>query len=387
MKKVLLIDTNYSSLPIYEYLIETGFDVYVCGANPNDFLAKTVENYINIDYSNIDKMRALINTLKVYYIVPGCNDLSYQVCAELNSDEKFFGLDKPETAEIINNKEKFRKFSNTVGLPVPSVYTSCDEINSWPIIVKPVDAFSGRGMTVVYESNQELLASAIDYAKQYSGSKQYIIEQFMSGQLYSHTAFLVDGNVQIDFIVEEYGTANPLVVDTSYVVHDFSNETLREIRDKIELMAGELNLVDGLIHTQFIMRDDAFYFIEITRRCPGDMYGQLIERSTGFRYAKAYAQNFLSQKNYLDKFEYQIAHILRHTVSQNEESFFKSLKFNFSLKIEQLVFLSLAGDRVKASPFSRIALLFARAESREDLGYLLKNTLLRKLYTICNSTG
>lgn len=384
MKKVLLVDTNYSSAPILDYLIAADFDVFVCGANPNDFLAKTAKNYINIDYSNMDAMRTLIKEMEISYIVPGCNDKSYKVCSELSQDGQFAGLDKPEIVETINNKEKFRAFAKKVGLPVPGVFTTGDEITTWPVIVKPVDAFSGRGMTVVHEPNEELLSSAIELAKQYSGTKTCIIEQFMDGQLYSHSAFWADGAVDMDFIVEEYGTANPFVVDTSYVVQDFPTEVLCEIREKVCLMARELNLVDGLIHTQFIMQGSSFYFIEITRRCPGDMYSRLIESSTGFQYADAYMRGFLNQKIEPKKFVYKPAYVLRHTVSQKEESFFKSIGFNFPVLIEQLVFLSLAGDRVKASPFSRIALLFARANSKEDLDFLLKNALSRTMYTISN---
>ena len=36
--KILLLDTNFSSGPIYNYLVESGNEVYVIGNNPNDFL-------------------------------------------------------------------------------------------------------------------------------------------------------------------------------------------------------------------------------------------------------------------------------------------------------------------------------------------------------------
>ena len=50
--KVAIIDTNFSSSPIYEYLVKLHFDVFVIGNNPNDYLAKISPNYVNIDYSN-----------------------------------------------------------------------------------------------------------------------------------------------------------------------------------------------------------------------------------------------------------------------------------------------------------------------------------------------
>ena len=55
MDKILLLDTNISALPLYNFLIRNGKEVFVIGGNPNDFLAKTVKNYYKIDYSNIQK--------------------------------------------------------------------------------------------------------------------------------------------------------------------------------------------------------------------------------------------------------------------------------------------------------------------------------------------
>ena len=57
--KILLLDTNFSSGPIYDYLIESGNEVYVIGNNPNDFLAKFAKNYIQSDYTKINRIATI----------------------------------------------------------------------------------------------------------------------------------------------------------------------------------------------------------------------------------------------------------------------------------------------------------------------------------------
>jgi biotin carboxylase len=382
MHKVLLVDTNFSSAPIYNYLMDSGFEVFVIGGNPNDFLAKSVKNYIQSDYSNVDKTRAIIEEKEIEYIVPGCNDLSYQVCASLNSRGSYYGLDTLETTELINNKEKFRKSAAQIGLSVPRLISSDNAEELWPVIVKPVDAYSGRGMTIVRKTGKHDLNAAIDHAKEFSRSKTCIIEEYVEGQLYSHSAFLADGNIVADFIVEEHGTANPFVVDTSRVIYDFSLEILTRIRDEIALMSKELCLVDGVVHTQFIKNGNSFWLIEITRRCPGDLYSQLIELSTGFRYAATYAKPFVNQEVPLDRDKLWQSWVLRHTISQAADAVLGSIQFNLPVLIEKLVPLSLVGDRIKPSPFGRVALLFLRTNSQEELLDLFQKTLNRSLYTI-----
>lgn len=382
MNKILLLDTNFSASPIYDFLLKDNNEVFVVGGNPHDYLAKTVKNYINLDYSNVDQTRNLVEELKIDYIVPGCNDRSYKICAELNTNGYFHGLDSIEIEETINNKEKFRTFASKNKIPVPRLIQLNEVGDFWPIIVKPVDAYSGRGITIVRENEQNLLSASIKRAKEFSNSKTCIIEEYVEGQLYSHSAFMVDGSILIDFIVEEHGTANPFVVDTSRVVYNFSQEMLNQIRESISLMAKELNLVDGLVHTQFIKNGNSFWIIEITRRCPGDLYSQLIEISTGYNYAEAYTKPFLNRKNILSKESLKNDPILRHTISQPIEGYFSSLKFNFPISIEKLIPISLAGDYVKASPFGRIGLLFLRAQAHNELASIFELTLKRELYTI-----
>ena len=382
MKKVLLVDTNVSSAPIYNYLVQAGYDVYVIGGNKNDYLAKSIKNYINTDYSDVDKTQELINSLGIDYIVPGCNDRSYLVSSQLNSCGQFYGLDSLEKSETLNNKQKFREFANKIGLPVPPLISKENIDEEWPVIVKPVDAFSGRGVTVIHKTESHLLKDAINCAKMFSQSNSYIVEKYVEGQLFSHTAFIAGQQIVADFVVEEHGTANPFVVDTSRVDFEFPEEMLARIRSGIKMMAQSLSLVDGLIHTQFIKNGDNYWLIEITRRCPGDLYSQLIELSTSYRYVENYTRPFINQELLVDDYTNQKSWVMRHTISQATEGFFGSIQFFRPLLLEKWVPISVAGDYLKASPFGRVGILFAKVDAKDKLDDLFNVTLKRNLYVI-----
>ena len=85
MDRVLLLDTNVASAPIHQFLVAAGFEVHVVGRNPQDFLAKAVSNYVELDYSDVDAAEALIDRLGARFLVPGCNDLSYETCAQISA--------------------------------------------------------------------------------------------------------------------------------------------------------------------------------------------------------------------------------------------------------------------------------------------------------------
>lgn len=382
MPRVLLVDTNVSSAPIHDHLLREGCEVFVAGANPRDFLAKTSRHHLDLDYGNLDQLRAGIDALKFDYIVPGCNDRSYQVCSVLAQELGYPGIDTPAATDAINSKEQFRAVARHLGLPVPRVYPRADVPAQEALIVKPVDAYSGRGVTIVAAGARGELDAAVERAQSFSRSRQYLIEEFVTGQLYSHTAFIAAGRVWADFIVEEHCTANPFVVDTSRVVFDCSPEMLQSLRANVATLARKLALVDGLMHTQFIRRGDQYWLIEITRRCPGDLYSRLIELSTGFRYVENYVRPFLGAQGPSALNPLQPAWIMRHTVSRAEDGRFGAIGFKVPILIEALVPLIATGDELKGSPHGRACLLFTRSESKEALERLFALTVRRELYSI-----
>jgi biotin carboxylase len=381
MSNVLLVDTNFSSGPIYDFLIQEGHNVTVVGSNPTDALAKSADDYVQLDYSNIKRTKQLVKDRNIDFVIPGCNDRSYMVCSEINEDGRFLGIDSLETAEIINNKEKFRALMIKHDLPSPRVLLKHEIGTRWPVIVKPVDAFSGRGVTIVHKENGDQLVNAIDLARQASRTKMCIVEDYVVGQLYSHTAFIQNNKIIEDHIVEEHGTANPFVVDTSRVTFDFPETILEKIRQNITLIATKLSLKDGLVHTQFIKNDKQYWLIEVTRRCPGDLYSQLIEFSTGLNYVENYTRPFLGLHFNLNC-NSQKKWVIRHTLTKSTDYTIESLSFTLPLTIKKWVPLSVTGDRLRASPYGRIGIIFLEEESEERFNKIYSATINRKLYTV-----
>lgn len=381
MAKVLLVDTNFSSGPIYHELQTMGHDVHVIGNHPDDYLAKVSPNYWNLDYADTAALRAFIDRHNYEFLVPGCTDRSYLSCAAVGSG-RFPGLDRIATCESVFNKTRYRLLAERLGLPTPTRLAEPRSPTSWPVIVKPVDAFSGKGITVLHEGDADAFERAVTTARASSPSGEHLVESYVEGQLYSHSAFIRNGRVAMDFLVQENSTANPFVVDTSRVVAKPTTAMQASLRQCAESMATELGLVDGLLHTQFIGTDDAIWLIETTRRCPGDLYSQLIELTTGYPYVRTYVRPFLGLA--LDDGQHELRHepIMRHTVTLRAAQSFAYLRFKTPLRIERWTPLSLAGDQLQPSPRGRIGVLFCRATDAEDLNRIYDITLKRELYEV-----
>jgi len=382
MKKILLLDTNFSAKPIYDFLVSIGAEVYVVGGRPDDVLAKSVENYVNLDYSDVDKVKKIVDRLAIDYIVPGGNDLSYKVCSAVNSEYNFNNIDSVETTEIINDKRKFREAAININLHVPKIIELDNIAEHLPVIIKPTDSYSGHGITVISDLDKNKIKSAINNAIKFSRSQSYIIEEFVQGQLYSYSAFIANGNIIDDFIVAEYCIANKYVVDTSYVVSNFNPEVLEQIRNDIISFAEMHNLVDGLMHAQFVYDGRDFWLIELTRRCPGDLYSNLIDYSTGFQYTEYYVSPFLNRKIVKSGYKSKNTFVIRHTITSEKDIYFHSISFNEKINVIDYIPLSISGDKVRKSPCSRIGILFLVSDFISEHNNLLNSLINRSLYDI-----
>lgn len=378
-KSVLLLDTNVASLPIHDFLVGEGYQVFVMGHNELDYLARANHNFIKANYSDFSVLSEVISEHRFDFVIPGCNDLSYLMAARAAEAFGSPGIESPSVTGLINDKDKFRKLASSLGLPIPKLYESIDEVQvGSKVIVKPVDAYSGRGISIV-ESKRDIEA-AIERAKQFSRTNSALVEEFVTGQLFSHSAFLSGDKIFCDFIVEEHGTANPFVVDTSCVLDSFAANILTEIRGEIERFARHLQLKDGLIHTQFILSGEKFWLLEVTKRCPGDLYSMLIQYSTGVPYAKLYTLPFLNQPLAGLSSVKNTNRIIRHTISNPESFRYRTLKFDKAIKIKDLVQLTLPGTVLKPSPFDRVALLFIECGNHQEFNEIWRTTLDRRLY-------
>lgn len=378
--KTLLVDTNRAAVPIYRALCAWGHEVWVVGGKPTETLAKLAEHYVPLDYSDADRLAAFVDEQAFDCLVPGCTDLSYKVCAEVNQG-RFPGFDTPEHTHIINTKSDFRALAGKLDLPIPRVVSPEQALGCESVIVKPVDSFSGRGMSVLSSPTRETLDQACEKACKASKTGDAIIEEFVQGQLFSHSAFVQDGAVVADFIVQEDCVTNPFTVDTSRVVWDFPEAMLASLREGTCRMVSELDLVNGLVHTQLIANVDRYWIIETTRRCPGDIYSLLIEFSTGYPYAASYAAPFVERKA-LPADDGASGHrITRHTVTSKDGAALWGYQFTCPIDIQLFVPLATSGDFIDPSPYGRAGIFFFRSESKQDQDQLYRQLLAGKLYS------
>ena len=361
---MLVCDANFSTLPVVAALQERGYYVACCGSIATDPCHSLADQSFIVDYSDKRALKELVLSFNPDYLVSGCNDVSYLSASWVAEALGYSGFDSYETTQIIHEKYKFRALCKDKNYPSPQYVTSFEQAGmlNFPVLFKPTSSFSGKGIEC-YQTIEELTAAMTEHTD--SGS--FVIEEFVEGALFSHSAFIKDGDILVDFFVNEYCTVYPYQVNSSHLASDISPEVITKARDWLKNFCKDLALVDGLVHTQFLSDGQSFSILEVCRRCPGDLYSLLIQKSTDVNYAWLFAAGFT--KNMPDKVIGSVLprYITRHTVSIDYHCVFLGSRLNLDC-INYVNFqLKKCGEQLKAAPYDKAGIYFIEHKDNEKM--------------------
>lgn len=365
--RVLLVDAGFSSIPILNTLKQKGYFVGVCGAKKDDPCHQLADESYVVDYSNTFALEEIFINYKYQFIVAGCTDVSYIASATVAEKLKIPGFDSLEITKKIFNKDGFREICDSHNLSSPKFVTSQKLVNSlkFPILVKPTDSFSGKGI-IRFDSFKDFLKHC-NSIKPINKSSNLVYEEYVTGNLYSYSAFIRDGRVIDNFFVLEYSTVHPYQVNSSHLDFDLKEEIKNHVKKSIITIAKAYNLVDGLMHTQFISDNSSFWLIEMTRRCPGDLYSYLIEFSTEINYSDLYVNSYLGIKGPVRKKIPNKKFYARHTLSNAIETIFLGVEVDVNCLQSTIFNLKKLGDVIKAAPLDRAAVIFLKYKTSKEM--------------------
>ena len=382
--RILLVDAGFSAIPLLTTLKDNGYFIGVCGAKKEDPCHQLADESHLIDYSNIASLEEIYTKYNYRFLVAGCTDVSYISCAALAEKLNITGFDSSETTKKIFSKDGFRQVCHSLDISSPRFVTDAFLASSlrFPILEKPKVSYSGKGIRKFYTKEDFLKYIGENLNNNTFNSLLY--EEYVNGFLYSHSAFIENGVISNDFFVLEYSTIHPYQVNSSHLDTELKISIKNKVRKSIIKIAKSYNLVDGLIHTQFISDNLNFWLIEITRRCPGDLYSLLIKYSTGINYPKLYIDSYLNKKKKSAKGKTAIKKrfFSRHTLSTTEQYSFTGIVCNLNC-IQNITFnLKKLGDPVYAAPLDRAAVQFIEFKNKKEMieqtPYLYKKIKIAK---------
>lgn len=290
-KRLLLLGGGHAEIPLIQAAQSLGYFVITTGNAREGLGHPYADKNVFADFSDKNAMLELARAEGVSAVCSGCNDFALlstvYVCEKLGLP----GHDSYETSLLIHHKDKYRALAERLEIPTPRarVVRSLDEFKSvietlnFPLIVKPVDLTGGKGIHRANNVDEALAAYADAVAR--TREDHVVVEEFVIGTNHGFSCFLKNGKVAFYFADNEQYYLNKYMVSGANTPSTTSAHGLQLLVEYSERIASNLNLVDGILHIQYIEKADGTpYIIEICRRPPGDLYIKFVKYATGVDY-------------------------------------------------------------------------------------------------------
>jgi len=181
---------------------------------------------------------------------------------------------KRDALDRAEDRERFKALVEKLGLKQPNnaiarnakEAAEAAKIVGYPLVLRPSNVLGGRGMEIV--DNDAELNRYISEAVKVSGKSPLLIDQYLRDAIEIDVDVICDGEqVHVAGIMEHIEEAGVHSGDSacSLPPYTLSDEIVAELGRQAELLALELSVV-GFMNTQFAVKDDVVYLIEVNPR-------------------------------------------------------------------------------------------------------------------------
>lgn len=394
MKKLLLLGGGHAEIPLILAAQDLGYYVITTG-NAREGLGHPYANKnVFEDFSDKEKMLKLAKSEGVDAVCSGCNDFALLSTAYVCEKLGLPGHDSFETSLQIHHKDKYRALAERLQIVTPKalkIYNEQDFENAllklqYPIIIKPIDLTGGKGIHSANNAEEARIAYKDALAR--TRENHIVVEEFVTGSNHGFSAYLVNQKVVFYFADNEQYYLNKYMVSGANTPSTTSAKGLEQLVADSEKIAKELNLVDGILHIQYIEREDGTpVIIEICRRPPGDLYIKFVKYATGIDYPKflvlaetgdehrkAIIDAHLIEENAIELRRHgnqreSTPYWLRHCVMADREGIVKNVEFSDSLQhniIEKFMWFK-PGEQITDKMYYKAGIVFLRFETLEEM--------------------
>ena len=296
-KTIHVLGAGQWQVPTIRLAKALGYRVFVTDVYPERPGYAFADEHECVDITDLDGTLRVAEQHRIDGIVCDTTDAGVPTMAYVAERLGLPGIGY-ETALNFTNKYRMRCLTSKAGLHNPPFHliTNPDEARAaasdlgLPVVVKPVDSQSSRGVHVV-RTLKEVPVWADD-AFRCSRLGQVIIEGFLDGVEVTVESFCADGHVFVAGISDKDHFAHrPEVANRLTYPAAFPVETLKQIRATNEEVVHTLGLKTGIAHAEYIVAGAQVFLVEIAARGAGSrVYSHIVPYLANAPVPRAYLE-------------------------------------------------------------------------------------------------
>ena len=270
-KKILILGCGTWLVPYLQKAKQLGLTVYGTDWESSPSGAKYCDHFKQIDLKDKEATLKFATENKVDAIFTSA-DIGVQTAAYV---AKKLGLKyhSEQLALSATNKFMMREKAKEIGLGIPLYFqtSTLDEAKeaakkiNFPLIIKPVDNFSSRGVSVL--NNLQELEHFFNKSWSASFTGKVLLEEFMKGTEGSAEVLIKNGKAYIMGVCSKIKSELPYRYDLQLDYPGFFSPAQNElIVDFINKLVNGFKISDGIVHIEIIVNQNEIKLIEFAVR-------------------------------------------------------------------------------------------------------------------------
>ena len=286
--KALVLAGGFPQIDLITKLRQRGIYTILADYYQHPVAKDYADCFYRISTLDVDAIRQLAKEEHVDFLITVCTDQALLTVAQVSEELGLPCYLDYKTARNVTNKAYMKQvfYDNDIPTARHMILDSCSVagFEGWqfPIIVKPVDCNSSKGVRKVFCPAE--LKQSISHAISLSRTKTAIIEEFMAGEELSIDVYIENGIAHIlDITTSEKIDSQDMFVIYRTWHSKKSNEAIKPDAQRIaQQIADAFGIKDSPMLIQMIQTSDGLKVIEFSARTGGGVKHLSIQRQTGF---------------------------------------------------------------------------------------------------------
>ena len=287
----LVVAGGQWQVPLIKFLKTKGFIVFVVDPYDDSLGVLAGDKHIKADVRDVNTILNFIKDVNFDIITTDQSDISVETVAVLCENLNLRG-NAVEIIRKFSNKYLSRKFAKKENIPIPkfSLIENKDEVddfiqkNGLPIILKPCDSQSSRGIHKITSYNLTQISTYINDALLYSKENKCLVESFVDGYEITVEGYCSAGKHKTLAISKKKHFRTGIASSLSYPAYlpKDLEEQIITINDKYVENSG---LIFGITHAEYMINESEkeINLIEIACRGGGTLISSnIIKWVSGF---------------------------------------------------------------------------------------------------------
>jgi biotin carboxylase len=290
MKKLLVLGGTSSSYDLVKTAKEMGVMTYVADEQPTGIAKEIADRALKISTSDIEGLARAVKEHGIHGVFCGPSEFNIQNCIKVSEAAGLPFYCTQRQWDACANKASFKKMCGAYGVPCVRDFAIEGDIITadlkhieYPVVVKPVDGCSSKGIRVCHDDDE--LRGAYAHALRYSASGGALVEHYIQSEVgFSAYYIAVEGRIHLSLTGDKHivDPENKLLITAAALFPSRRTaDYMRTVDPRVREMFRGLGLKNGVLFMQALVEDGRIYFHDMGLRLSGGLMYKFTEALSG----------------------------------------------------------------------------------------------------------